>query len=251
MKNVYIPKGESRSYEYLVADNLIVHGHLNVVNGIKAKHISGHGVITAGTVYGDIITADEIETSTVVCRRLLAKRIIAAEVFASDCAVVSCFLSTAYVETGKLTAALSEIDEIKADEVIHLRPNKHGMLRTLLLSALRSFWLALTLPAAKAEDGNYGQVDGVPAERKEAKEREKEEDALREEIGRIVRESLAEQASQKGCDGDFEDFELKRLISTFKLLRTQGYTLRVVPGTPEENAPVFDFEKEELIRPAA
>ena len=44
---------------------------------------------------------------------------------------------------------------------------------------------------------------------------------------------------------------LKRLVSTFKLLRTQGYTLRVVPGTPEENAPVYDFEKEELIRPAA
>ena len=34
-------------------------------------------------------------------------------------------------------------------------------------------------------------------------------------------------------------------------LREQGYTLRIVPGTPEENAPVYDFEKDELVRPAA
>ena len=44
MKNVYIPSGESRSYEYLVTDNLIVNGHLNVVNGVKARSISGRGI---------------------------------------------------------------------------------------------------------------------------------------------------------------------------------------------------------------
>ena len=251
MKSIYIPKGESRSYEYLVADNLVVNGHLNVVNGIKAKRISGHGVITAGTVYGDILTADEIETSTIVCKRLMAKRIIAAEVFASDCAVVSCFLSSAYVETGRLTAALSEIDEVKADEVIHLRPHKHGMLRTLLLSALRSFWLALTVPSAKADDGKYGQGEEKPGKRANDKEAKSEDEDLREEIGRIVRDFLEQQASQKDADPDDEDFELKRFVGTFKLLRNQGYTLRVIPGTPEENAPVYDFEKDELIRPAA
>ena len=82
MKTVYIPSGESRSYEYLVTDNLIVNGHLNVVNGVKARNISGRGVITAGTVYCDVSTVDEIETTTVVCRRLMARRVSAAEVFA-------------------------------------------------------------------------------------------------------------------------------------------------------------------------
>lgn len=28
-------------------------------------------------------------------------------------------------------------------------------------------------------------------------------------------------------------------------------TLKLVPGTPEENAPVFDFATERIIRPAA
>ena len=40
------------------------------------------------------------------------------------------------------------------------------------------------------------------------------------------------------------------MIGTFKLLRDKGYTLRVVPGTPEENAPVFDFADENM-QPAA
>ena len=126
MKTVYIPSGESRSYEYLVTDNLIVNGHLNVVNGVKARSISGRGVITAGTVYCDVSTVDEIETTTVVCRCLMARRVSAAEVFASDSAAVSCFLSSAYVETGKLTVALSEIDELKADEVINLCEVKYA-----------------------------------------------------------------------------------------------------------------------------
>ena len=42
-----------------------------------------------------------------------------------------------------------------------------------------------------------------------------------------------------------------RIIGLFKLSREQGYTLKLVPGTPEENAPVFDFATERIIRPAA
>lgn len=256
MKTVYIPSGESRSYEYLVTDNLIVNGHLNVVNGVKARSISGCGVITAGTVYCDVSTVDEIETTTVVCRRLMARRVSAAEVFASESAAVSCFLSSAYVETGKLTVALSEIDELKADEVINLRPKTRGMMLTLLLSALRSFWLSVVTPAAYAADTDYEPVEDEdandPAE--EAAEESDADQAMRENISQTVREIMEEQAAkiqQMNEEVDAEDFELKRVIALFKLLRTQGYTLRVVPGTPEENAPVYDFEKDELIRPAA
>ena len=35
-----------------------------------------------------------------------------------------------------------------------------------------------------------------------------------------------------------------------QLLRDKGYTLRILPGTPEENASVFDFAAES-IQPAA
>ena len=47
------------------------------------------------------------------------------------------------------------------------------------------------------------------------------------------------------------DEELNRFIAMFKLMRESGYTLKIIPGTPEENAPVFDFEAGKIIRPAA
>ena len=69
-----------------------------------------------------------------------------------------------------------------------------------------------------------------------------------------MQEVLAQQAAEKAAcannTDDVEDFELQRMISTFKLLRDKGYTLRILPGTPEENAPVFDFAAES-IQPAA
>ena len=50
---------------------------------------------------------------------------------------------------------------MKADEVIHLKPKKRGMIATLLLSALRSFWTGLT-----ARNGWYEPMDAdyMPAE---------------------------------------------------------------------------------------
>ena len=64
-------------------------------------------------------------------------------------------------------------------------------------------------------------------------------------------EEQAEKVRQMNEETAAGDFELKRIIAMFKLLREQGYTLRIVPGTPEENAPVYDFAKDELVRPAA
>jgi hypothetical protein len=107
MKTIYVPKGETVSYESVVTDTLIVHGCLNVIYGVKAKHICGDGVIHAGTVSADTIRAADIECSTIICEKLLARRVYAAEVFASVSAAVSCFLSAAYVETGSLTVAVS------------------------------------------------------------------------------------------------------------------------------------------------
>lgn len=69
-----------------------------------------------------------------------------------------------------------------------------------------------------------------------------------------MQEVLAQQAAKKAAcannTDDADDFELQRMVSTFKLLRSKGYTLRILPGTPEENAPVFDFASETM-QPAA
>lgn len=216
MKTVYIPKGETVSYETLETERLVVKGCLKVAYGIKARTISGNGVITAGTVSADDIRVDDLEAASVTCQRLIAKRVQTPELFAFESAAVSCFLSSAYVAARKLTVALSEIDEVKADEVIHLKPRKRSLFRLLLASALRSFWTSLTARPVKAEimDADY--------------------------------EPIKEQK-----DNEPVDEELNRIVGMFKLARKSGYTLKLIPGTPEKNAPVFDVKTEKIIRPAA
>ena len=242
MKKVFIPAGESRSYETLVTEHLVVDGHLNVVNGLKAKTISGNGVITAGEVSADVCHIGELETATAIFRKLMARRVSAAEVFASDCACVTHFLSAAYVETGRLTVSVSEIDKVNADEIITLQ-KKHGMLGALLASSLRAFWLDLTAPMDDYMDAEFEPAD---------EEADPSIDpVIQAEIARTVRQILAEQEKEIPTSESDDDFELKRVISTFKLLRDKGYTLRILPKIPEENAPVFDLEKKQIIRPAA
>lgn len=242
MKKVFIPAGESRSYETLVTEHLVVDGHLNVVNGLKAKTISGTGVITAGEVSADVCHIGELETATAIFRKLMARRVSAAEVFASDCACVTHFLSAAYVETGRLTVSVSEIDKVNADEIITLQ-KKRGMFGALVASSLRAFWLDLTAPIDDYMDAEFEPVD---------KSKDTSIDpAVQKEIAKTVRQILAEQEKEAAASEPDEDFELKRVISTFKLLRDKGYTLRILPKTPEENAPVFDLEKKQIIRPAA
>ena len=184
----------------------------------------------------------------------IAKRVQTPTLVASISAVVSCFLSAAHVKAGKLTVAASEIDQLEAGEVVNLSPRKCGMLGTLLTAWLHAFWGTLTAPKAKRERPRKGKRARVSQKKqKKRKKQEKLDDTARAEIARTVREIMEqERSSQDSADpAEDEDFELKRLVSMFKLLREKGYTLRILPGTPEENAPAFDFETETILRPAA
>ena len=212
MKTIYIPKGETVSYENLATDRIVVKGCLKVLDGIKAKSISGNGTIYAGSVSADNIRVDDLETASVTCKRLIAKRVQTPQLIASESAAVSCYLAASYVETGKLTVAASEICEAKAEEIIHLTPKKRTLFGLLLVSALRSLWTRLTVPAAQ----NPVDAAWQPA---------------------------AEKPEEKPAEGlrEAKDPELARMIAMFNLLRESGYTLKILPGTPEENAPAFDF----------
>lgn len=251
MKTLYIPKGESRTYESLAIDRIVVHGSLDVATGLKAKLITGHGYVTAGTISADVIEADDVETARVTCKRLMAKRVYAAEVYASDSVVASCSLTAAYVETGKLTTALSEIDEVKADEVVNLRPRRRGMLLTLLASALLSLWLSLTTPREKKQKAQATTEKALGAaeasERENAEEASEPDDETRKQIVKTVREIM----SENDIPTDNGDAELKALVSAFLLLREQGYQLRVLPAATTENAQLFGFEQAEPLQPAA
>ena len=230
MKTVYIPAGATYNYETLVTDDVIVHGHLHVTNGLKAKYISARGFITAGEVSADIVDVTELECGTVICRRLLAQRVSCNEAMISESAAVSRFFSANYVKAPSLTVADSEIGEADADEIVHLTPKPRGMILTLLLSNLRTFWLRLT------------------ASRPQGRFEKPRTEAPVEDLSDT--QQAAEKAACENDANDVDDFELQRMIGTFKLLRDKGYTLRILPGTPEENAPVFDFAAES-IQPAA
>lgn len=210
MKTIYIPKGETVSYENLATDRIVVKGCLKVLDGIKAKSITGSGIIYAGSVSADDIRVDDLETVSVTCKRLIAKRVQTPQLIASESAAVSCYLAASYVEAGKLTVAASEICEAKAEEIIHLTPKKRTLFGLLLVSALRSLWTRLTAPAA--------QNSPVDAEWQPVAEK-----PVKEEAPKV------------------KDPELDRFVAMFNFLRDSGYTLKILPGTPEENAPVFDF----------
>lgn len=109
MKTIYIPKGESIHYESLTTEHLVVHGHLHVDYGIKAKTITGGGTINAGTVDADVIRVDDVESGSIVCKRLLAKRVQSPEVFASESAAV--LISIAQALSVDLYALLDGIVE--------------------------------------------------------------------------------------------------------------------------------------------
>ena len=226
MKTVYIPAGETVKYESLVTENLVVDGCLKVVYGVKARTISGKGVISAGTVYADDISIGEIEAAAVVCVRAAAKRIDAPEVYASESLAVSCFLSAAYVETGKLTVALSDVDEAKADEIIHLPRVYTSLLAMLVVSFFRSLRARFF---GKPAEGEILDADFEPFYKQAEKVKTLKDNKPEEET----------------------DEELNRIVGLFKLSREAGYTLRLIPGTPEENAPVFDFAAETIVQKAA
>ena len=221
MKTVYIPAGATYNYETLVTDDVIVHGYLHVTNGLKAKHISGRGFITAGEVSADIVDVTELECGTVICRRLLAQRVSVNEAMISESAAVSRFFSANYVKAPSLTVAVSEIGEADADEIVHLTPKPRGMLLTLLFSRLRTFWLRLT---ASRPQGRFEK----PRTESEEPSDTPEDAETKANIAKIVQEVLAQQAAEKAaCADDADDFELQRMIGTFKLLRDKGYTAKV------------------------
>ena len=101
MKIVYIPRGETMSYDNLTTECLVVEGCLKVTYDLRAKKIIGSGSVTASSISADDIRADELSSVRVSCRRLIAKRVETSELFASESAAVSCLLSADYVQASQ------------------------------------------------------------------------------------------------------------------------------------------------------
>jgi len=163
MKTVYIPMGADVSHMNFTTEHLVVDGSLTITGELSAKTIGGRGFVEAGIVPADGIRVDDLTAVSVICQRLCAKRAEASQIFASEGVDVSCFLGADRVVTPRLAVALSDIDEVTADETIHLPPKKRGLLRFWLASALRSLWVRLTAPdEGEVVDAEYEVKEPAP-----------------------------------------------------------------------------------------
>lgn len=241
MKTIYVPKGETVRYHDLYADRIIVDGCLKVECSLIAKNIGGNGAVHAGKVSANNIRTGYLDACSVLCKRLLAERVDAPEVFASEYVVVSGVLSACMVETPKLTAAIYEVEELKVKDLVTVPAKQKSVWAILFITTLQAIIAAISarLNKVAAMDADYEMVEPT--------DEEASTPAVQPTQAAAPFSPPATELSSK----EPVDEELNRIINLFLLARKSGYTLRLIPGTPEENAPVFDFEQERIIHPAA
>ncbi len=229
MKNLYIPKGKTLRYESLVCQNIVNDGALIVENRIQARHISGKGVVNAGAISCRSLTASDIDAAYITTGKLAAECVCASEVKVSGAAVVSCCLEAAYVETPKLTVALSHVGEMQAQEVVKLSDRRRSIFAALLAGFVRKLWMSLTSRIPK--DAEYAPVQ------------EEQNAVLSAGDAPGGAEGAAPPADLPIADL-WNDFEFKRLAALYRLLKPEGYALRLVPFPvpSEKEDPNFSFE---------
>lgn len=195
-------------------------GILNVDQEIQAKHISGKGIIKAGAISCRSVAAMDIEAGTITTQTLAAERVCAAEVKASSVVKVSCCLESARVETPKLTVAVCEVEELKAEKVVYLADREPNALWTVLTGFFR--WAWAKLKAHIPVDAEYEPVQEGPEGNEGT---DPEHDAP--EDGSKPKDPNAEL---------LKDFEFKRLAAMYRLLKPYGYGLRLFPLDEEPGA---------------
>lgn len=146
MKTIYIPEGQSVSYENLTIDRLVVDGYVHVSGELTVKHVSGHGTLSAGDVSANSIRVDELEAGVVYCNRLAARRVDAADVYARRYVHATECLSANFVEAKHLAMTSGDIYKVTAGEAVFLTPKRRSLFRFRLAAGLRSLWLKLTAP---------------------------------------------------------------------------------------------------------
>lgn len=217
MKKLYIPKGETRHFESVESEHIIVKGCLKVDGAIKARHISGDGILEAGVISAKTVTAMDIEAAIITVEKLAAERVCAVEVHVLESAVVSCRLEAQLVEAGKLTVADCEIGELRADDVVNLPVKKRGLVGTLLASWLRGLWAALFYRAPQEKTAPM-DADWTPQTAEKAVP---------------TGPAILSTTEKNMANADFEDdFEFKRLKALYQMTRGQGYYLRLVSMEP-------------------
>ena len=216
MKNLYIPKGKTLHYETLSCQNIVNDGVLVVEETIRARNISGKGILDAGTISARHVAAMDIECAAIVGETLAAERVCAVEVTLSGPAVVSCYLEAEYVETPKLTVGKSSIGTLRSPDVVNLPDKKRGITSALVAGFFCRLWLSLT--RRTPVDAPYVSADSPALDDAENQVTEQTPDDLQPQ------EAIQNEAVNASLE---DDFEFKRLKAMYCLLKDCGYTLRL------------------------
>lgn len=219
MKKLFVPRGESVAYQTIHTDELVVKGYLEVDDDIRARHISGDGIIVAGSISADTLVMDEVEAGVVTADKIVAHRMTAPEC-RGKVILVTGYLGAERVKAGKLTVGLSDIREVEADEVVNLSGKRHSLLGALVLSWLRCKWMDLRRRSEneKPQDPEQASSDTTDTG-----------DATSSAGSGIVDLRPSADVAAKWDPEDAEDFEFLRLKGLYSLLKDQGFALRLIP----------------------
>jgi len=142
MKKLFVPRGETVTYNCLHTDRIVVKGVLRVNGKLEAKEILGGGVVEAREIVCDDLRAAGVSADFVTARRITADKLfVRFECRGQDVAVRD-YAAAGYMNAGKLSVTLSDIQACDADEIITLR-RKNSLLGLLWASWWRGLFLGL------------------------------------------------------------------------------------------------------------
>lgn len=170
MKRIYVPKGETVTYNNLNTGNAVVKGTL-IVNGLfTAKHIQGKGKVQAEEIQCDTIEVDTVQADILTARKVVGKKLFIRDCRATDAVMAVDFIESIRVMTKTLYMSLSSISECEADEIIMLKQKNRGLLGMLIASKLRCICMSLFKPKfEKADNEETAESEDVEVCENESK----------------------------------------------------------------------------------
>ncbi len=162
MKKVYIPAGETASYNSLDTGRVVVHGTLRVTGKLTAKEIIGSGNIEAGEIVCNDMRVFCATANWVTARKIAADKLfVYLDCRASEQIAVRDYLSAGYVCTGTLSVSLSNVGSFDADKVIIVR-QRGSLLGLLWASWWRGLYLGLFHRGRTKNSNTEGSVTPAP-----------------------------------------------------------------------------------------
>lgn len=143
MKKVYIPKGETVTYDSLNTVNIVVCGTLIVKGKLTAHSIQGGGRVEAEEIQCDTIEAGTVQAEIVTAQKIVGKKLFIRDCIA-DIIMATDFIESLHVLTKCLYISLSSISQCDAEEIIMLAPKKRSLLGMLFASKIKSTFTSVS-----------------------------------------------------------------------------------------------------------